>query len=266
MSDEAADYRIPLLDAEIDTADYRGAPVDRAHPLYDEPLVDVAAFGLSHESYYAREDGGNAPYGRPLPGASPTIRLRRSVAEKLARVDDRLRPLALELLVLDGYRTPETQRAIWAFHLEAHAARRPELSREAIAAEVRRFVSEPTPVDPEDPRSWPTHVTGAAVDLTLRDRRTGAALDLGAAFDEISPMSRSDALERSLRRGEIGPDDPALRHRRLLHWAMTQQGFVNYPSEFWHFDWGNQMYLSNLRALGGKAPERAWYGCVTAGE
>jgi len=88
----------------------------------------------------------------------------------------------------------------------------------------------------------------------------------------MSERAASDYYERALETGEVVPDDPRLLHRRLLHWAMCAEGFVNYPPEFWHFGWGNQMYLRNLAAntaaLGGDAPRAAWYGyaCPPEGE
>ena len=40
---------------------------------------------------------------------------------------------------------------------------------------------------------------------------------------------------------------------------MIDEGFVNYPAEYWHFDFGNQMYVLNARALG-RRYDAAWYG------
>jgi D-alanyl-D-alanine dipeptidase len=33
-----------------------------------------------------------------------------------------------------------------------------------------------------------------------------------------------------------------LYNRRLLHNTMTDAGFVNLPSEWWHFDYGDQLW------------------------
>jgi len=57
-------------------------------------------------------------------------------------------------------------------------------------------------------------------------------------------------------------DDPRLRHRRLVHWAMSREGFLNDPLVFWHYDWGNQLYVMLRRALHGDALGAAWYGYI----
>jgi len=46
-----------------------------------------------------------------------------------------------------------------------------------------------------------------------------------------------------------------MKNRRLLNFVMTQAGWVNYPAETWHFDFGDQMFV----LLSGQA-ESAIYG------
>jgi D-alanyl-D-alanine dipeptidase len=61
------------------------------------------------------------------------------------------------------------------------------------------------------------------------------------------------------------PDDPRLLNRRLLHRAMTEEGFLNYPLEFWHYDFGDQMYVLHAGLLKlPDAPKTAWYGYADA--
>jgi len=35
---------------------------------------------------------------------------------------------------------------------------------------------------------------------------------------------------------------PARHHRRVLFWAMAEQGFTAYTEEWWHFDLGDQFW------------------------
>jgi D-alanyl-D-alanine dipeptidase len=187
---------------------------------------------------------------------------RRSVAEKLVRVNRAVQPWGYRLFIWDAYRPVACQRGLWAFFWAQARAEMPGADDAAIRARVLTFVSDPSGFDPDDPASAPTHATGAAIDLTLQHIETGTLAEMGAGFDEMSERAASDHYERALQRGEIGPADPRLRHRRLLHAAMRADGLVNYPPEFWHFDWGNQMYIRNLAAMGGDAPRAAWYGYV----
>ncbi|AYA41285.1 hypothetical protein HZS38_13005 [Xenorhabdus nematophila] len=73
--------------------------------------------------------------------------------------------------------------------------------------------------------------------VTLFDIASGQALWLGTAFDEVSELSYTAALEKS-------PDEnmPATLYRRLLYQAMTQVGFSNLPTEWWHYDYGNSLW------------------------
>jgi zinc D-Ala-D-Ala dipeptidase len=73
--------------------------------------------------------------------------------------------------------------------------------------------------------------------------------------------SHTAHFERLLNNGRIGEDDTRLRNRRLLYWAMRNQGFTNYSYEYWHFDYGDQVHIMALRQLGQDA-HAAWYGYV----
>ncbi len=241
-------------------------PVDAQHPLHAEPLVNLCDHGLVGENYYARTDGGNAPYHRAIAGHVNGLWARKSVAEKLVRVNRGLQGWGLRLFVWDAYRPPACQRGLWDFWWEQMRRDCPDAADALIRARVSKFVSDPSRFDPDDPATIPTHATGAAIDVTLQHLDTGAFAEMGAGFDEMSERAASDYYERALERREIAPDDPRLLYRRLLSSAMRAQGFVNYPPEFWHFDWGNQMYVRNLAAnpaaLGGDAPRAAWYGYI----
>ena len=91
------------------------------------------------------------------------------------------------------------------------------------------------------------------MDVTLRRKSTGELLDMGSGYDEASTNSFTDAFERDQQ------SDPQVRdNRRLLNTVMTQAGFANYPYEWWHYDWGTQMWLQNSGLYG--AGQKAWYG------
>jgi len=113
------------------------------------------------------------------------------------------------------------------------AAYRDRLSRSGITdpAELYRqtsaFVS-PVEIAP--------HCAGAAVDLTLRGA-DGDELDMGGAVnghrfgDEASCPFDASGLSRSAR-----------RNRDLLAEVMVGAGFVNYPTEWWHWSFGDRYW------------------------
>ncbi|WP_448954156.1 M15 family metallopeptidase [Labrys neptuniae] len=253
---------LPLrADPNGSSIDYSRVPFDRADARWHEELVDLAKEGLLTEAWYARTDGGNAPYFRPIAGAVRTVAARAGVARLLRKADAAVSGLGLRLKVLDAFRPIETQAGLWTFFEQQVAAERPGLSAAEQEAIVRTFVSDPRRFDRADETSWPIHSTGGSVDVVLVDAADGTMLDHGAAFDEADERSYTDHYERLLARGEIASDDVRLVSRRILVNAMVNVGFTNYSYEFWHFDWGTQAHILTLQDEGkAGAPTAAWYG------
>jgi D-alanyl-D-alanine dipeptidase len=255
---------IPVRDTASDTGGYRAIPVNRDDRRFSEPLVRLADHGIAGESYYARTDGGNEPYCRPIRGSIRELLARATIAVKLNRVNRALAARRLELFVWDAYRPLACQQGLWDFFRERIRAIMPDASQDAASAEVRRYVADPDHFRPEDSTSWPSHATGGSVDLTLRDCRTGDLLPMGAGFDEMNEKAHTHYLEGLLQGGEIAADDVRLLNRRLLYWSMADEGFTNYAYEYWHFDYGNQMHIMTLAEAGAPA-SAAWYGYVQDG-
>jgi CubicO group peptidase (beta-lactamase class C family)/D-alanyl-D-alanine dipeptidase len=136
----------------------------------------------------------------------PTARafLQRPAAEALVRAHRRLGEQGYGLLVFDGYRPWHVTRMFW----------------EATPAKDRIFVA--------DPAKGSRHNRGAAVDLTLYDRKTGKPVAMVGGFDEFSDRSYPDYP---------GGTSSQRWHRALLRRAMEEQGFTVYEAEWWHFDY-----------------------------
>jgi D-alanyl-D-alanine dipeptidase len=260
----AYDQPIPMHRRAPTAGNYQDIPIHDHDSRFGEALVDARSFGIAGENYYDRTDGQNTPYDEVVPGAVCELWCRQSIAAMLVAVNDRLADYGAELYVWDAYRPITCQQALWDFYWRRFSRETPHADDAALAAHVCHYVSDPRGFDPDDPHTWPAHATGAALDLTLRDRRTGDLLDMGTHFDDMSTASHSDYFERLLHAGRIAADDARLRNRRLLHWAMKAQGFTNYSFECWHFDYGNQMYVMMLAFLGRDHGEAAWYGYVQA--
>jgi zinc D-Ala-D-Ala dipeptidase len=256
------DFPIPIVDNAPTAANYHDVPIDFRDTRYGEPLVDARVCGIAGENYYSRSDGQNPPYRQAIKGAICELWCRQSILAKLAGANELLSSYGAELFLWDAYRPIACQRGLWDFFFTQFRAEMPNSTDREVVEKVRQYVSDPTSFDAQNPATWPVHTTGAAVDLTLRDIRTKKLLDMGAGFDEMSSISHSDHFERLLRHGRIGEADARLRNRRLLHWAMKQQGFTNYFYEFWHFDYGDQMYIMTLARLQGSQPTSAWYGFI----
>jgi zinc D-Ala-D-Ala dipeptidase len=256
------DRPIPTLEQAPTAGDYHEVPVDSQDPRYGEGLVDARDCGLAGENYYSRTDGLNSPYRQSINGAIRELWCRHTIVTMLIEVNELLAGHGVELFLWDAYRPIACQQMLWNFFWKQVVREMPHADDVRISQRVRQYVSDPRVFDPGNPRSWPVHTTGAAIDLTLRDLRTGELLDMGAGFDEMQPASHTAHFEQLLNSGRIAEDDIRLRNRRLLYWAMLDRGFTNYSYEYWHFDYGNQLHIMALRHLGQDA-RAAWYGYVS---
>ena len=259
------DHQVPITSLQMFSSSYLEIPIDKNDPRGCEPLIPMESVGVAFESYYAKTDGKNPPFGISIEGSRQDIWLRKSVAEKLGRVNEMIRPYEAELFVFDGHRTVNCQQGLWNFYYAKAKQENPSGSDQKHRGRARQFIVDPASFDENDPRTWPAHTNGAAVDLTLRDSVTRQLLDMGANFeaDSDSTASAGDYFERELVAGRIDENDVRLQNRRLLNWAMTREGLLNETAKvFWHYDWGNQIYVRASRALLPNPPEAAWYGYI----
>ena len=242
---------------------YSEIPIDKNDPRGREPLILLESVGVAFESYYAKTDGKNPPFGVAIEGARQDVWLRKSVAEKLVRVNELLRPFEAELFVLDGHRSVACQQGLWNFFYSKAKQLNPGGSEQEHRSYARQFIVDPAAFDAADSRTWPAHTNGAAVDLTLRDSVTKQLLEMGALFEEDIEANCGDYFERQLAAGLIDENDVRLQNRRLLNWAMTREDLLNETAKvFWHYDWGNQIYIRASRALLQESPQAAWYGYI----
>jgi zinc D-Ala-D-Ala dipeptidase len=178
----------------------------------------------------------------PLAGASTTMQLRQGAARRLEHALSLL-PETLGVLVLDVFRPLVVQQALWDWQWREVTRDYPHLTDAQVYEKVRHFVAEPS----ADPTKPTPHRTGGAVDLTLFDLASGQELPMGTAFDEATDATVTDWFERF-------PTEPITTNRRLLYQAMTLAGFVNYPNEWWHFEYGTR------RWAGSRGMKLALYG------
>ena len=90
---------------------------------------------------------------------------------------------------------------------------------DATPAEQKLFVA--------DPASGSRHNRGAAIDLSVFDRSTGAVVEVVGSYDEFSPRSFPFYPGGTSRQRWV---------RDLLRRTMEAEGFSVYEAEWWHFD------------------------------
>ncbi|TFH87730.1 D-alanyl-D-alanine dipeptidase [Billgrantia azerbaijanica] len=205
----------------------------------DEPLVPLSLAPAPVRVFPA--------YARfSIPGAVPECFVRESVYRRLLAAARSL-PSGLGLVVLDGWRPWRVQQYLFDTLYETLHDKHPALDEATLLARTREFVALPS----RDPAAPSPHLTGGAVDVTLCDA-DGLMLDMGSLFDEATAASHSAHLETLA--APSAAQRRARDRRRLLYHAMAEQGFTNLPSEWWHYDFGDQLWAH----YGGHA--RACYG------
>lgn len=134
----------------------------------------------------------------------PRAFLQRPAAEAVSRVEQRLRPLGLGLLIHDAYRPWSVTKMFW----------------DATPAEMKDFVA--------NPASGSRHNRGCAVDLSLVDLGTGQPIQMVSGYDEFSTRAFP---------GYPGGTSRQRWNRDRLRTAMEAEGFAVYRYEWWHFDY-----------------------------
>jgi zinc D-Ala-D-Ala dipeptidase len=159
-------------------------------------------------------------------GFGAFTRVRAGVFNRLLRADAAL-PTGIRLLFIEGYRPPRLQRHYFEQYLgELHEAH-PQWSEQQLVTAASRYVSPP---------DLAPHSAGAAVDVTLCTAE-GDELDLGTAVN-ASPEASNGACYTA----HPGLDRPARRNRAILGEALGGAGLVNYPTEWWHWSYGDRYW------------------------
>lgn len=254
------------------TADRKAKSGYRDHPILtigkhdDEPLVDIAEYGIAGQSYYSRP---NNLTDDPIPGIEPALYVRRSIAEKLAAINyelqnseviEKLFGRKVELYINEGYRAPELQKKLYEEVFPYILGQQhPDWTEKQILARRDELSAKPSAEAGPSP-----HATGAAVDLNFRyaDENlgyvAGTEINFGLDIARVEGASAPDYFEHLAKLSDEQKE--ARKNRRIFYWTMRgalngdDSGFVVNPTEWWHWSYGDQMWAKLT-----KAPE-AFYG------
>lgn len=184
---------------------------------------------------YAAERGSTL-----LCGAS--VLVREGLAQRLVAAGRALGD-SLALKVVEGYRAAEVQQQIIEWYIRHLSREYPEADSDQLRELSSRFVS-PLDVAP--------HVAGAAADVTVVDLSSGAELEMGTAVDATPEDSDGHCYFDA-----EGISSLARRHRTLMASALAGVGLVNYPTEWWHWSYGDRYWARQ------SGHAHALYGPVT---
>ncbi|WP_340537144.1 M15 family metallopeptidase [Nocardioides sp. GXZ039] len=152
--------------------------------------------------------------------------LRGPVLDRLAEANAAL-PRDLRIALNEGYRTPQLQRFYFERYAARLAAEHPHADTATVHRLASRFISPPE-VAP--------HTAGAAVDVVLTTVE-GDPLDVGCPID----ASPEDSGGRCYTAHPDVKGEAATLRRELVR-AMSGAGLVNYPTEWWHWSFGDRYW------------------------
>jgi D-alanyl-D-alanine dipeptidase len=184
--------------------------------LLSDPRVAAVVLAESGEPL-VRLDAGFGP---------ARARVRAGLADRLAIARDVL-PAGTGLRVVEGHRSAAAQSAIIESYRAQVIAAHPGAGPEQVHELTSRYVS-PLAVAP--------HVAGAAVDLTLVGP-DGRDLDLGSPLDATPEESGGRCFTAA-----PGLSPGARANRDLMGEVLGGAGLVNYPTEWWHWSYGDRYW------------------------
>jgi zinc D-Ala-D-Ala dipeptidase len=167
-------------------------------------LITDAIPGIMTDVRYATKNNFTGEILYPDNG----IYLRKIVADSLRSVQNELSTMGLSLKIYDGYRPLSVQKIMWEILPDTN------------------YVA--------DPAKGSRHNRGAAVDLTIVDSMS-LELDMGTDYDDFTVKANPSYSEF--------PDN-ILNNRKLLANVMTKRGFIQFKTEWWHFDFNNWQSFS----------------------
>lgn len=190
---------------------------------YEEPLVNL---------WVVLKQSGVTVVLKPInQSAGAEMLLRQGAAERLAQAATKIFQESKgerALKITDAFRPLAIQRKYFE-EIKEKIRQEEGLDGRPLWERVTQFIA--------DPDLCPPHSTGGAVDCTLINIRSGEEISMGTAVDTVD--DRSNTWHDSLSATERD-------NRQMLIQAMTAAGFVNLPSEWWHYSFGDQYWAAFL--------------------
>ncbi|MDX1837819.1 D-alanyl-D-alanine dipeptidase [Legionella taurinensis] len=215
------------------------APEVLAIPIVEnhDPLIDIKH---SDELFI-----GPSP---EIPNNTDYTKMRNDVYQRLLAAQQLL-PANLRFCLYEGFRSLALQKKLFDARYAELQQLHPHWAREQLFNETTKLISPVLNLDGSP--NIPPHTTGAAIDVYLVDKE-GQPVDMG-----IHPkdwMSDTHVELSPTNSALVSPE--AAHYRRVMSHALLLAGFVNYPTEYWHWSYGDRYWAF----ISGKP--QACYGSV----
>ncbi len=208
---------------------------DTLEPMLDIKTLGTIAIGPSPE----------------IPNNTDYTKMRKTVYDMLLRAQQLL-PKGLKFCLYEAYRSLELQKLLFDTRLKNVADLYPNYDANQLFQETIKMVSPVTLIDGSS--NIPPHSTGAAIDVYLLDQ-DNQPIDMGIhpkdwLQDTAGVLSQTNSSVIS---------KIAQQNRHLMNEALSKVGFINYPTEYWHWSYGDRYWAHATAA------KHALYGSIQKG-
>lgn len=192
--------------------------IENNDPLIDLKNQTILAYGPSPE----------------IPNNTDYTKVRETVYEKLLQAQSLL-PNGLKFCLYEGYRSLSLQEKLFKDRYLKVQTLHSDWPQEAIFNETTKLVS--PVVNRDGSPNIPPHSTGGAIDIYLMDDK-GCPIDMGIQVKDW--MDDGDGSLSQTNSQKIS--QAAQEHRKIMNLVLLAVGFVNYPTEYWHWSYGDRYW------------------------
>jgi D-alanyl-D-alanine dipeptidase len=204
--------------------------------LIADPRILAIPIKENHEPFVNLIEQKAIVYGPSpeIPNNTDYTNMRKSVYEKLLQAQALL-PAGLSFCLYEGYRSLGLQKMLFENRYKMIQELYPAWDHDALFDENIKMVS--PVVNKDGSLNTPPHSTGAAVDVYLLDQ-DGKAIDMGIHPEDW--MKDQDGSVSMTNSPKISAE--AQKNRDIMSHVLSQVGFINYPTEYWHWSYGDRYW------------------------
>lgn len=203
--------------------------------IADPRILAITVFD-NHEPMLNLKDRQEIAYGPSpeIPNNTDYTKLRKTVYEKLKQAQ-MLLPKGLHFCLYEGYRSFQLQKKLFDNRYAKVKHMYPGWSQEQLFAETIKLVSPVINLDGS--KNIPPHTTGGAIDVYLiNDQHEPIEMGIHPK-DWLQDKDGARSLTSSQVISEV-----AKHNRIIMSKALEAVGFVNYPTEYWHWSYGDRYW------------------------
>ncbi len=217
--------------------------------LISDPRILIIPIKENHDPFIDLRDQNSIAFGPSpeIPNNTDYTKVRQSVYQKLLEAQ-KLLPSNLKFCLYEGYRSLQLQEKIFNDRYSELKKKYAAWSYEELFIETTKFVSPVINLDGS--RNIPPHGSGAAIDIYLINEK-GEIVDMG-----INVGDWMKDLDGSLcQTSSTKISAQAKKYRIIMSDVLIKVGFVNYPTEYWHWSYGDRYWAYHTKA------SYAFFGC-----